>query len=195
MDINAIVYSLYCEYTGRRGTILDTACLAKANSVNLKDDEKVYALINVVKSYVFAGFVPEYEDIKAKRIKLINAEKEEIIIDLATFTTKRDYAGILLRALARQVKYKTATDKMSAMYQDLKTFYDNGKEFMSMLNQMLSAKDVDTNMLMVARLRLKEFLDQYAKDIERDSYNDNMINVVVSEVTEDIDEILDKKED
>ena len=186
---NGIIHAMYLEYTGRKSTLLDSAVLAKASTDVLKDDEKVYALISVIKLYALAGFVPHVSVELSKKITMVNADKEEVIVDTEAFATEKDKAVELLKAVASQNIFRGVVDKKMAVFKELKSYYEEGKDFNSLINAFCSGKTVDVSVLDVAIKAFKKFIKDFHKEDTTIIDDNNLINVVMSEVLEDLEEI------
>ena len=187
---NSIVHALYLEYTGRKGSLLDSAVLAKAGCDKLKDDERLYALIHLVRLYALSGYYPVFEEVMAKSIALKNAEKEEIRIDLEKFVTELDKAEEYLKAIASFSKFKQVQDRRLAIFNELNTYYSEGKDFNNMLSTYLNPKDYEKSNLENALSKIKSYLRKYDKSDNDIEITDNILDVVFSEVKQDIEEML-----
>ena len=92
MNNEATIYPLYCEYYGKKSPLMDTVSKLKANNLELADNEKVYALIEIIKLYCFAEFSPVSTVLKEKQVVLKHRiTKEEIVFDFDDIKTQKDY--------------------------------------------------------------------------------------------------------
>ena len=187
-NTNGIIHSLFLEYTGRKSTLLDSAVLAKASTDILKPDEKVYALISIVKLYVLAGFTPKLNEANILDIVLVKSGSQNVEIETQVFTTEKDKAVELLKAVAYQSKFENVEDKKLAVYQELKNYYSIGKDFNSILNNFCSGKNVSDDVINNAIKSLKKYIKEYVNAVDLVD-KDNLINIVMSEVLEDLEEI------
>ena len=192
MDLNAIVYSLFLEYTGKKSSLLDSACLYKASTEEMKDNDRVYTLINVARLYAFAGFYPVYDAESLTRLKFVR-KNEEKIIDLSNFVSEKDGVLLIIDAIASQPQYKDAHDPKLEIYKSLKDYYDLGKDFDYMFINLLQGIDVELSVLKSAVRHYIEYIDAYSKDESEKINDDNLVNVVMSEVLEDLQELIKKR--
>lgn len=190
MDLNAIAYAIYQDYMGKKSSILDSACLAKASVDKMKEDEKVYSLISIMRLYLFAGFAPIFEDVSSKVIVLRRGEGEDLLFDLPTYDSEKERVEELINALSMQPELDNVGDRKLAIFKELQTYYGCGKEFTTMLNNYLAGNNVSTKVIERAIDVCGKFLDQYSENMQEDKSSDNMVNVVISETKEDLEEIV-----
>ena len=187
---NSIVHALYLEYTGRKGNLLDSAMLAKAGCDHLKDDERLYALIHLLRLYSFIGYYPIFEEVMAKTILLRCSEKEDVRIDLDKFVTELDKAEEYLKVISLFAKFENVADKRLAVFNELNSYYSEGKDFNNMLNSYLNPKSFDRESLVNVHKKISSFLRKYDKSDDDVEVTDNILDIIFSEVKEDLDEIL-----
>lgn len=189
MDINSIAYAVYLDYMGKKSSIMDSVCLARARVDKMKEDEKVYSLISIMRLYLFAGFIPVFENVESSVIKLRNGE-EEIIFDLPNYDSEKERVVELINAIAMQPEFDSEPDRMIAVFKELKTYYDMGKEFTTMLNNYLAGSKIENGVIAKAIESCTDYLEQYSTELQENDKTDNMTNVVISEAKEDLEEIL-----
>jgi len=191
MNHDNTIYPIYCEFFGKKNALMDTISKVKANNLDLLDNEKVYALIEIVKLYALAKYVPVVTYLKNKLIILKNMEtKEEISFDFDDIKTQKDYSVAVLTALSYQEKYSSHKDPNRAVMEDLRNYYIATKNFDDLLNDVLKKENINKNIAEKSLKAVKHFLKEYTEEMLNDNVDNNITNIVFSEVKEDLEEYI-----
>lgn len=192
MDNNAIAYSIYCEYLGKKNSILNAVSSLKASNTELKDNEKLYSLIEIARIYAFAGFVPVDCSIERREVYAENVKGGmQLTFAIDSVITQKDGIDAMLKAISYLPKYLDHNDPMLAVMQELTKLYGEGKEFDDLILSINNAKH-DKKILTEVVSRTKTFVNKHFNVDKVDKSDKNFINVIFSEVVEDLEEILAK---
>ena len=191
MDKNAIAYSIYCDYLGKKNSLLNAVSVAKASGTMLEESEKLYELIEIAKLYAFAGFAPFSCDISKKEIYIENVNnKTQLTLDLDKLYSQKDAVTSLFTAISYLPKYITKEEPLRAVMSDLTELYSEGKEFEDLIFKLNSK--IDKELLKNIIAKISKFLDKNFNKEEYSKEDKNYINVIYSEVSEDLDELINK---
>ncbi len=170
---------------------MDTISKVKANNMDLFDNEKVYALIEIMKLYALAKFVPVATELKKKEITLRNFEtKEELLFDFDNIVSQKDNSVAVLKALTYQPKYSSHKDSYRAVMEDLRNYYHKDKDFDDLVGDILDKNNIDSLTIEKSMKGVKKFLKDNEDVMLGEKLDNNLTNLVFSEVKEDLEEYL-----
>lgn len=191
MNHDNTIYPIYCEYFGKKNVLMDTISKVKANNMDLFDNEKVYALIEIMKLYALAKFVPVATELKKKEITLRNFEtKEELLFDFDNIVSQKDNSVAVLKALTYQPKYSSHKDSYRAVMEDLRNYYHKDKDFDDLVGDILDKNNIDSLTIEKSMKGVKKFLKDNEDVMLGEKLDNNLTNLVFSEVKEDLEEYL-----